>query len=217
MRYLKIASSHPRLVAAVAAGILTYSLAPTSGARIVISWDAGAGIFLCLCGISMTATSPDQISDRAAALQDGEWTVFALTLAGIVASVFVIVIEFGELNANGMERILHLLILVITIVLSWLTTQVLFGLRYAHLFYTMLVGDAQRGLEFPGEPNPDYLDFFYFSLVIGMTFQVSDVKIADRHLRRLAAVHAFISFLFNMVLLALTVNLAAGLFYNSRT
>ena len=142
--------------------------------------------------------------------------MFALTLAGIVASVFVIAIEFGELNANGMERILHLLILVITIVLSWLTTQVLFGLRYAHLFYIRLVGDAQRGLEFPGEPNPDYWDFFYFSLVIGMTFQVSDVKIADRHLRRLAAAHAFISFLFNMVLLALTVNLAAGLFYNSR-
>ncbi|WP_256367214.1 DUF1345 domain-containing protein [Acidisoma sp. L85] len=149
--------------------------------------------------------------------KDGEWAVFALTLAGIVASAFVIVIEFGALeDTTGTQSVSHVVILATTIVLSWLTIQMLFGLRYAHLFYAKLIGDLQRGLEFPGEPNPDYWDFLYLSLVIGMTFQVSDEKIKHRHLRRLAAVHGFISFFFDMVILASTVNLAAGLFYSSR-
>ncbi|OYV40959.1 MAG: hypothetical protein B7Z80_03150 [Rhodospirillales bacterium 20-64-7] len=68
-----------------------------------------------------------------------------------------------------------------------------------------------HGLEFPGEPQPDYLDFMYFALVLGMTFQVSDVQITSRKLRRVAALHGLLSFLFNTVILALTVNIAAGL------
>ena len=67
------------------------------------------------------------------------------------------------------------------------------------------------GLEFPSEKRPDYLDFMYFSLVLGMTFQVSDVQITARKFRRLAAAHGLLSFLFNTIILALTVNIAAGL------
>jgi uncharacterized membrane protein len=89
--------------------------------------------------------------------------------------------------------------------------HLVFALRYAHEFYTKSDDELQGGLDFPKEPEPDYYDFLYFSLVLGMTFQVSDVDITDRHLRRLATLQGFISFLFNTIILALTVNLAAGL------
>ena len=67
------------------------------------------------------------------------------------------------------------------------------------------------GLQFPGDDLPDYFDFFYFALVLGMTFQVSDVQITARKLRRLATAHGLLGFLFNTIILALTVNIAAGL------
>ena len=93
-------------------------------------------------------------------------------------------------------------------------THVTFAFRYAHEYYTSDVApppEFDRGLEFPGEKRPDYLDFVYFALVLGMTFQVSDVQITSRKLRRLATLHGLIGFLYNTVILALTVNIAAGL------
>ena len=100
-----------------------------------------------------------------------------------------------------------------TLALTWLLTQAVFALRYAHEFYTR-TDDAPMpdgGLEFPREPRPDYWDFFYFSAILGMTFQVSDVQITSRKLRRLATVHGLLGFLLNTVIIALTVNLASGL------
>jgi uncharacterized membrane protein len=90
-------------------------------------------------------------------------------------------------------------------------TNVTFAYRYAHEYYARdESGTVARGLEFPGEAHPDYLDFVYFAFVIGMTFQVSDVQITNRTLRRVATMHGLIGFLFNTVILALTVNIVAG-------
>jgi uncharacterized membrane protein len=89
-------------------------------------------------------------------------------------------------------------------------------MHYAHGFYSERDGDGEQstsgGLEFPNEREPDFLDFDYFSFVIGMTCQVSDVQITSQEMRRLALVHGLLSFLFNTVILALTINLASGLF-----
>jgi uncharacterized membrane protein len=91
-------------------------------------------------------------------------------------------------------------------------TNVTFAYRYAHEFYARREdGTHARGLEFPGEPHPDYLDFLYFAFVLGMTFQVSDVQITSRTLRRVATAHGLIGFVFNAVVLALAVNIAAGI------
>jgi uncharacterized membrane protein len=116
-------------------------------------------------------------------------------------------------------RDLKVALVVVTLALSWLLTHVVFALRYAHEYYTRTGGGAKAdggpkvdgGLEFPSEPCPDYLDFLYFSAVLGMTFQVSDVQITSRKFRRLATLHGFLGFLFNTVIVALTVNLASGL------
>ena len=96
-----------------------------------------------------------------------------------------------------------------SIVLSWLFMNVMFALHYAHGFYGDY-GPQHQGLEFPGKERPDYWDFAYFSIVIGMTFQVSDVQITSRYLRRIALMHSVIAFFFNMFIIAVTVNILAG-------
>jgi uncharacterized membrane protein len=100
--------------------------------------------------------------------------------------------------------------------LSWMMAHTTFAFRYAHEFYERDENSTRDdgvagGLEFPNEPRPHYADFMYFSLVLGMTFQVSDVQITSRKFRKLAALQGLISFLFNATIIALTVNIAAGL------
>lgn len=111
------------------------------------------------------------------------------------------------------QKTLRIVLVVVTLFASWLMTHTSFALRYAHEYYSRDENgkDFDRGLEFPNEKRPDYLDFLYFALVLGMTFQVSDVQITARKMRRLATVHGLLSFLFNTIILALTVNIAAGL------
>ncbi|MDE2007951.1 MAG: DUF1345 domain-containing protein, partial [Rhodospirillales bacterium] len=135
----------------------------------------------------------------------------------IAAALFSLVAVLGVFATTGHRpgaaRDLRIALVAATLLLSWLMMHTTFAFRYAHEYYT-----AERappafdaGLEFPGETAPDYMDFYYFSLVLGMTFQVSDVQITARKLRRLATLHGLLSFLFNTVILALTVNIAAGL------
>jgi uncharacterized membrane protein len=187
---------------------------PGSQAHVVLAWDVGAAVFLVLWAVTMIRTPIWDMPKRAKAQQDGEWTIFALTLAGIVASVGAIVIEFRHIaDLKNNARDIHLALVIATLLVSWLTMQLVFALRYAHEFYTVSDGSGTTdgGLDFPHEPEPDYFDFFYFGMVLGMTFQVSDVNITSRKIRRLATLHGFIGFVFNTVILALTVNIAAGL------
>ena len=187
---------------------------PGSEAHLVLSWDVGAAVFLVLWAVTMIRTPIWEMPKHAKAQQDGEWTVFALAVAGIVASVVAIVIEFRDItHLKNAARDTHLGLVIATLLISWLAMQVVFALRYAHEYYTTSDGSGvtDGGLEFPHEPEPDYFDFFYFGMVLGMTFQVSDVNITSRKIRRLATLHGFIGFLFNTVILALTVNIAASL------
>ena len=88
--------------------------------------------------------------------------------------------------------------------------QTIFAMHYAHEFYGEGRDHREGGLQFPGEGEPDYWDFVYFSFVLGMTFQVSDVSITSRVIRRLAVSHGIVAFVFNTALLALMVNIAAN-------
>ena len=109
----------------------------------------------------------------------------------------------------------HIALAVGTVLCSWALVHTVFTLRYAHLYYLGSTekadGDPCGGLDFPAEKTPDYMDFTYFSFVIGMTFQVSDVQITSRRIRRLALVHGLVSFAFNTVILALSINIISGL------
>ena len=146
--------------------------------------------------------------------QEGEWTIFWFTVAGTFASFAAIIGEFSV--SKDLPRAVrgeHVALVAATLLLSWLLTHTLFALRYAHEYYELQPGhtEVDKGIVFPGDDPPDYWDFFYFAVVLGMTFQVSDVQITSRKLRRLATAHGLLGFLFNTVILALSVNIGASL------
>ncbi len=217
MTLFRILTGHSRLFVSIGIGLASYFAIPAAWqqqTRGIATWDIGASAYLAVVVWLFVATPVDRMERNARAQQDGEWTLFWLVLAGVVASFAAIIGEFGSMKAAAAEaRNLKVALVAATLLLSWVVTQAAFALRYAHEFYSR-TGDAAAvdgGLQFPEEERPDYLDFFYFSAVLGMTFQVSDVQITSRKLRRLATVHGMLGFLFNTVIIALTVNLASGL------
>lgn len=209
--------ARPLLLAAVACGLLAWFLLPRPLAaltRAILAWDIGGVIFLLSSAIRFAHADPDRMPAYAAAQEEGEWTIFTLTVAGIAFSFAAIIGEFAGAGPPGKNlNPFRLALVVATLLTSWLMTHLTFAYRYAHEYYATGPGrrEVDAGLAFPGEKAPDYWDFLYFSLVLGMTFQVSDVAVTSRKLRRLATAHGFLSFLFNTVILALSVNLAAGL------
>ncbi len=213
----RVLRARRRLFIGLLCGLAAEPLLPTEinhTTRVVLAWDAGAIVFLALSAYLFVTEPSDRIPANAAAQQEGEWTIFWLTIAGVFFSFVAIISEFAAMKGlPAGQRSEHVAVVAVTLFVSWLVTHTVFAFRYAHEYYEVEPGSGiiTGGLEFPQEKCPDYLDFLYFSLVIGMTFQVSDVQITSRQFRRLAAVQGLLSFLFNTVIVALTVNLAAGL------
>jgi uncharacterized membrane protein len=209
--------ARPFLLGSTAAGIAAWLLLPRSLpplTRAILAWDIGVLLFLAASAARFATAGPALMLGYAAAQEEGEWTIFTLTVAGVAFSFAAIVGEFSAIGPAGKGATpFRLALLVVTLIASWLMTHLTFAYRYAHEYYTTSPGrtEIDAGLQFPSENEPDYWDFLYFSLVLGMTFQVSDVQITSRKFRRLATAHGFLSFLFNTVILALSVNLAAGL------
>ncbi len=208
---------HARLFAAILIGAASLQILPLAWLpreRGIAAWDAGVCTYLLLIALLFALSPPTRMEANARAQETGEWTLFFLVLAGATASFVAIISEFGAMKGvTGAARTEKILFVAATLTLSWLLTQATFALRYAHEFYSRAnpSDDIDGGLEFPGEPKPDYWDFLYFSAVLGMTFQVSDVQITSRKLRRLATLHGMLGFLFNTVIIALTVNLASSI------
>ncbi len=217
MTFKGILTGHSRLFAAIPIGIATLFIAPahwSSQTRGLLAWDVFGVAYLLFIAWLMVATDTDRMEERAEAQQEGEWTLFWLVVLGATASFVAIIGEFGSMKgAVGAARDLKVGLVAATLILSWFLLQTVFALRYAHEYYQRSGAETaiDAGLEFPSDDKPDYLDFLYFSVVLGMTFQVSDVQISSRKLRRLALVHGLLGFLFNTVIIALTVNLASGL------
>ena len=175
--------------------------------RLLVAWDIGVALYLVLVYEMMATSSIDRIRRRAAHEDEGQFAILVLTVAAALASLAAIVAELGG-SARGDQHSVHVALAAVTIVLSWAFIHTIFALHYAHECYDLAAGG---GLAFPGgEAEPDYWDFVYFSFVIGMTSQVSDVGITSKVIRRTVAAHGVVSFFFNAALLALTVNLAAN-------
>ncbi len=102
---------------------------------------------------------------------------------------------------------------VAALLLSWLLIHTLFAFHYARLYYFLPEGgdEHHRGLKFPDEDDePDYLDFAYYSFVVGMTSQVSDIAVLSRRMRRLTLIHGVLSFIYNIAILAMSINIIGG-------
>ena len=213
----KTVAGRPRLFAAALVGVAAGFMLPDTMApqtRAIIAWDVFVTCFLALICWLFSVQLSEHMPADAAAQQEGEWTIFWITVGAAAASFAAIIWEFSaSKDMAPAERGAHVALVSFTLLASWLMTHIVFAMRYAHEYYAISPGraDIDGGLEFPGDIAPDYWDFAYFSLVLGMTFQVSDVQITARTLRRLATVHGLLGFLFNTVIIALTVNIGASL------
>ena len=211
---LRIVRARPRLFTSGAIGVVVIAALGAFpewrlATRLLVGWDIAVGLYLVLVVHMMTRSDVQRIRSRAVLEDEGQVAILVLTVVAALASLAAIFIELGTAAvAGGRRQPVHLVLVAVTIVLSWAFIQTIFALHYAHEFYDVHAGG---GMTFPGDDDePDYWDFIYFSLVIGMTSQVSDVAVTSTHVRRIVSAHGVVSFVFNTTLLALTVNLAAS-------
>jgi uncharacterized membrane protein len=206
---VRVVYGRPRTFIAILIGLVAFALMPNSlrlVTRALLGWDIFVGIYLLLVYIMMYQCGLARIKRNAVLQDDGRFLILLVVAFGAFASIAAIVFELGA----SQHSVPALTLATVTIALSWAAVHTIFALHYAHEFYR---GTKPGGLQFPSgdqHENADYWDFVYFSFVIGMTAQVSDVGITDKIIRRTATVHGIISFVFNTALLALMVNIAAS-------
>jgi uncharacterized membrane protein len=180
--------------------------------RLLVGWDTGVAIYLVLIQWLMMRCDVDRIRRRAAEQDEGAFAILLMTVIATMASLVAIVVELGGLKqAPQADAITQVMLAVATILLSWAFVQTIFAIHYAHEYYGERRDGKIGGLVFPEDAKPNYWDFLYFSLVIGMTSQVSDVQITSKVIRRVASMHGVLSFFFNLTVLALTVNMVSNL------
>lgn len=203
----------PRLLAAIGIAILVTVLPIHENVvtRILIGWDAGILAFLGLAAAMMSRSDHGAMQARADREDPGAIAVLGVAVCGSIASFAAIAAElYTAGTAAAGSQAGRLAFAGATVLLSWLFVHTMFALHYAHEFYAGQ--DDRRGLRFPGEEQPDYWDFAYFAFNLGAAAQTSDVAIEARRTRRLVLAHTVVSFLFNTTILALAINVAAGLF-----
>ena len=177
--------------------------------RLLAGWDVGVAFYLALVGWMMRHAAVSEIRRRAAIQDEGALALPLLTATAAIASLAAIIAEIGKTSSADSSG--KLALGMATIVLSWLFMHTIFALHYAHEYYGERRDDEIGGLKFPGSQSPDYWDFLYFSFVIAMTSQVSDVMITSKVIRRVANIHGVLAFFFNLSILALTVNMISNL------
>jgi uncharacterized membrane protein len=203
----------PRFIIAALVCAITIVVASRCGMppvqALLCGFDLGAVLFLIALAHMFEHATPQSMCLRARLEDGGPW---GFLLGNVVFSAIVLVALGLELKLTSAGSLFGILLAAGSLLLSWLFLNTMFALHYAHGYYGYY-GDhegARHGLDFPGTKEPDYWDFVYFAITIGMTFQVSDVQICDRRMRRLAMVHGVVAFFFNVIIVALTVNLVAG-------
>ncbi|QJW88643.1 DUF1345 domain-containing protein [Spirosoma taeanense] len=201
--------AHHRLYIAFGVTLGTYFILPAAvsgSAQVVLLWVVFALIMLTLMWASIFRLHPRDLP-KLSRLQDSSRTyIFLFIVVAAIASFFAIIELLDTMTQQGRRANVGLTVL--AVICSWGLLHTVFTLRYAHLFYGDNPNQKSRpgGLDFPNETEPDYLDFAYFSFVIGMTSQVSDVTIRSKQIRRAALLHGILSFGFNAIIIALTIS-----------
>ena len=214
---LKAVGPNVRLLIALAIGVAAAWLA--WGAMplpypLAVGWIVGVSFFLAVTAFMVNKATPERMRARARK-QDPFWPVIlAVVVAAAVVSLVALGFMLGQKGGTGIGAGARILVAGLAVLASWTLTHTMFALHYAHLYYgdnPLEKGEQDRGgLKFPEEPTPDFWDFLYFSFVVGMTCQVSDVQVTSHHMRRMTLGHGVLSFFFNAIILALAVNFIAG-------
>ena len=212
---IRVVRLHGKLVAAAVIGAAVTVLVPGGlhlPTRILIGWNVGIALYLILTFAMMWRAEVEHIRRRAAEQDEGAIAILMLSIVATLASLVAIVFELGaSKQTQDAPAAVHVLLAMATILVSWTFVHTMFSFHYAHEYYGERGDGKIGGLRFPDDPEPDYRDFLYFSLVIGMTSQVSDVAVTSKVIRRIAAIHGVLSFFFNLTVLALTVNMVSNL------
>jgi uncharacterized membrane protein len=208
-RPVRVVYARPRTFVAVAIGIVAFFLLPGTmrlTTRLLVAWDIFSALYLALVYVMILRSEHHRIRRDAVLQDDGRFVILMMAALGAFASIAAIVFQLGAQHRGAFG----LALATATIALSWAAVHTTFALHYAHDYYR---GAKPGGLQFPSgdtQDHADYWDFVYFSFVIGMTAQVSDVGITDKTIRRTATAHGIVSFVYNTALLALMVNIAAS-------
>ena len=182
----------------------------------IAGWNAVAVVILALDWATILTTPHRKIREVAQQQDLSRFLVFLFVVVTSSAALFAVgFLVSVKRSQSGSHFIIHVLLTLLTVIFSWMLVHTVYGFRYAHAFY----GDSDEsgvnryagGLVFPGDRPPDYFDFAYFSFVVGMTCQVSDVQITSRRMRRLTLAQSILSFGFNTMILALLINTVSGL------
>jgi uncharacterized membrane protein len=211
--------AHYRVLISFGAALIAFLLTRTKlswPAVSLVTWVAFALAIIIMDWIIIFNAHPKEIR-KIAKLQDSSRTlIFLFVIAAAIISLGAILFLLKSTKGQaGTDITGHILLAMASVIVSWWLVHTLFTMRYAHLYYDTNTDEGTEtpvgGLQFPNETEPDYLDFVYFSFVIGMTFQVSDVEVSDRIIRRLVFMHGLVSFAFNTAIVALSINVVSSL------
>lgn len=193
--------------------VLIFPIINLNGLTLLIFyWDIFCISLLSLFWITFYKTPPKLIRKEAQIMDPKNIIVFITVIVASALSFLSVILLF--INHVKPLYEFRLIVIVASLALSWMILHTIFTVRYAHLYYSDHRSEEGRfsgGLEFPSEKEPDFIDFAYFSFTLGMTFQVSDVEISSRKIRRIVLLHSLLSFGFNATIVAMTVNIIAGL------
>ncbi len=223
---LRSFTARPRLTGAILFGAavgLGLAVIPNPlrvSTRVVFTWDALLVWFIGSTLLMMAECDETRIRQRAAKEDEGQHFILGLAIVAAVASIVAIAKELSlaKLEPNELVKGLRVALAFGTVLGSWLFVQMVFALHYAHEYYDAPRGEGHSpdecvgGLAFPGDERPDYWDFLHFGAVIGVAAQTADVAFTSKSMRHTGTIHAMVAFIFNTVVLALTINLLAALF-----
>jgi uncharacterized membrane protein len=209
-------AARERLAAALAIGVVAYFAVPDSVSwhtRLVASWDVGTLVYLALAWTNIGLADAESTRAHALAQDTSGYVIFLFVLGAACASI--VAIGFVVATIKGLAfwpKAWHLTLTIAALISSWLLIQTVFAFHYARAYYRDERQHPARfgGLAFPGDGDPDYMDFAYYSFVVGMTSQVSDVQAISPVMRRLTLVHGVLAFIFNIAVLALSINTIAS-------
>lgn len=207
-------SSRPHLSLSIGVGLVVGLLMPHTESpltRALIGWNAAVWLYLITMMWMVTRADHHKVREIACKQDENAGIVLLALVLCAVLSLSAIIWELGDIpHLKPDQRPIRYAFTALTVLGSWLVVGMLFTFHYAHMFY--LSRERVRPLQFPAELNdPDYWDFLYFSFTIAVAAQTSDVIVQGRRIRKLALAQSVLSFFFNVAIIGLSINIAAGM------
>lgn len=209
-------SASRRLAIVVCVAIVVYVAGPTVvpvANRVLVTWNAASLTYLALYWLTIMHADAEVTRRRACTYDHTSYVIFLLVTTAACASVVAIGFVMGDVKSLDLwPKALHLALSITALLLSWMLIHTVFAFHYARRYYApaSVHDEPASGLKFPGVDAPDYFDFAYYSFVLGMTSQVSDVTVTTAQMRRTTLAHSVASFLFNIAVLAMSINVISS-------